>query len=78
MARDDRLLQAPERRSLADLVRSTPISSSAFWKGENGNEVGVETGQRCAWIGNEMVPIRYPVQNGTSLQSGKSINNPLI
>ena len=39
MARDDRLLQAPERRSLADLVRSTPISSSAFWKGENGNEV---------------------------------------
>ena len=30
-----------------------------------------------AWIGNEMVPIRYPVQNGTSPQSGKSINNSL-
>ena len=33
MAGDDRLLQAPERRSLADLVRSMPIGSNAFWKG---------------------------------------------
>ena len=33
---------------------------------EIGKEIGVETGQRCAWIGNEMVPMRYLVQNGTN------------
>ena len=31
MAGDGRLLQEPERRSLADLARSTPLSPSAFW-----------------------------------------------
>ena len=36
MAWNDRLPLAPERRGLADLVRSTPIGSSAFPPGRGG------------------------------------------
>ena len=54
----------------------TPILGTG--RSENGNEIDAETRQRCAWIGNEMVPKWYPARNGTSARSGKNIHNLLI
>ena len=53
MAGDDRLLQAPERRGLADLVRSAPISSSAFWKGAALRGIGRLIGCASPTGGNQ-------------------------
>ena len=58
MAGDGRLLQEPERRSLADLARSTPIGSSAFWKGAARH--GIERWIGCACVACGKDPRRRP------------------
>ena len=45
---------------------------------ENGNEIGVETGQRCAWIGNEMVPMaRDSLHEAAEGTAGRNAENSL-
>ena len=65
-------------KGLAKTVNSVLPRRIAGVVSENGHEIDVETGQRCAWIGNEMVPKWYPARNGTSARSGKYIHNLLI
>ena len=70
------------RRAMKGLLRAVnsvpPRRVSGTGRPQNGHEIDAETGQRCAWIGNEMVPKWYPARNGTSARSGKSIHNLLI
>ena len=53
-------MQAPERLSLADLVRSTPLSPSAFRKGAAHRGIGRLIGCACVACGKDPRRRRRP------------------